>query len=166
LAAVIHALKMWRHYIMGRRFLLLTDNSGVKYLFNQPDLNVRQARWLAFLREFDFEVRHIKGKENKVADALSRIIHGLFEMNICRAESDLEERIRTTGIDDGNYTKMMEEFSNIIANSDKSDLSVDKKGLLRFKNRLYIPDSTGLKVTILDEVHKKPYLAIEGTRKQ
>jgi hypothetical protein len=34
LAVVIHALKMWRHYIMGRRFLLLTNNSGVEYLFN------------------------------------------------------------------------------------------------------------------------------------
>jgi hypothetical protein len=53
---------------MGRRFLLLTDNSGVKYLFNQPDLNTRQARWLAFLRKFDFEVRHIKEKEKKVVD--------------------------------------------------------------------------------------------------
>jgi hypothetical protein len=108
LAAVIHALKMWRHYIMGRRFLLLTDNSGVKYMFNQPDLNARQAIWLAFLRKFDFEVKHIKGKENKVADALRRRVHGLFEINISRAESDLEQRIGTTGINDGNYTKMME----------------------------------------------------------
>ena len=107
LATVIHALKMWRHYIMGKKFLLLTDNSGVKYLFNQPDLKTRQARWLAFLREFDFEVRYIKGKENKVEDALSRRIHGLFEMNISRVESDLEERIRTVGIDDENYTKLM-----------------------------------------------------------
>ena len=41
LAAVIHGLKMWRHYMMGRKFLLLMDNSGVKYLFNQPDLNAR-----------------------------------------------------------------------------------------------------------------------------
>ena len=53
---------------MGRKFLLLTDNSGVKYMFNQPDLNARQEKWPAFLNEFDFEVRHIKGKENKVAD--------------------------------------------------------------------------------------------------
>jgi hypothetical protein len=150
---------------MGRRFLLLTDNNGVKYLFNQPDLNARQARWLAFLREFNFKVRHIKGKENKVADALSRRIHGLFEMNISRAESDLEERIRTEGIDDENYTKMMEEFSNITANSDNSDLSVDEKGLLRFKNRIYIPDSAGLKVSILDEVHKKPYFGHPGYQK-
>jgi len=63
---------------MGRRFLLLADNSSVKYLFSQPDLNARQARLLSFLREFDFEVRHIKGKENKVVDALRRRVHGLF----------------------------------------------------------------------------------------
>ena len=107
LAAVIHALKMWRHYIMGRKFLLLTDNSGVKYLFNQPDLNERQERWLSFLRKFEFEVRHIKGKENKVVDALSHIIHGLFEINISRVESDLEQRIRTIGINDENYTKII-----------------------------------------------------------
>jgi hypothetical protein len=57
---------------MGKKFLLLTDNSGVKYLFSHPDLNERQEWWLDFLSEFDFEVRHIKVKENKVADALRR----------------------------------------------------------------------------------------------
>ena len=115
---------------MGRKVLLLTDNSGVKYMFNQPDLNARQAMWLAFLREFDFEVRHIKGKENKVADALRRRVHGLFEINISREESVLEQRIRTTSINDGNYTKIMIELQNNTANSDKPDLSIDKKGLL------------------------------------
>jgi hypothetical protein len=150
---------------MGRKFLLLTDNSGVKYMFNQLDLNARQERWLAFLSEFDFEVRHIKGKENKVADDLSHKIHGLFEINISRKESDLEQRIRTTGVNDENYTKMMAKFQNSIANSDKPDISIDRKGLLRFKNRLYIPDSTELKLTILDEVHKKLYSGHPGYQK-
>ena len=90
------------------------DNSGVKCPFNQPDLNARQARWLAFLSEFDFEVRHIKGKENKVVDALSCIIHGLFEININREESDPEQRIRMAVINNGNYTKIMVEFQNSI----------------------------------------------------
>jgi hypothetical protein len=165
LAAIVHALKMWRHYIMGRKFLQLTDNSGVKYLFNQPYLNARQARWLAFLSEFNFEVRHIKGKENKVEDALSRRVHGLFEINISRAKSDLEQRIRMAGINDANYTKIMTELQNSTANSDKPDLSIDKKGLLRLKNRLYIPDSAELKSTILDEVHKKPYSGHPGYQK-
>jgi len=47
---------------------------GLRYLFDQPNLNARQARWLATISEFDFEIRYIKGKENKVADALSRWI--------------------------------------------------------------------------------------------
>jgi hypothetical protein len=75
---------------MGRKFLLLTNNSGVKFMFSQPDLNARQARWLAFLSKFNFEVRHIKGKENKVVDALSRRVHGLFEINASGSESNLE----------------------------------------------------------------------------
>jgi hypothetical protein len=78
LVAIVHALKMWRNYLLGRRFVLMTDHSGLKYLFDQPKLNVRQSRWMALLSEFDFEIKHIKGKENRVVDALSRsmkVIH-------------------------------------------------------------------------------------------
>ena len=117
------------------------------------------------MSEFDFKVRHIKGKKNKVAEALSRKIHGLFEINISRAKINLEQRIRTVGINDGNYTKIMAEFQNSIANSDKPDISIEKKGLLRFKNKLFIRDSTKLKLTILDEEHKKPYYGHLGYKK-
>ena len=71
LAAIIHALKMWRNYLMGRNFLLKTKIMCLKYLFDQPDLNARKAGWLTFLSEYHFELKHIKGKENKVVDALS-----------------------------------------------------------------------------------------------
>ena len=50
LVVVIHALKMCHHHLIGRKFILMTDNKGLKYLLDQPDLNARQARWLAFLR--------------------------------------------------------------------------------------------------------------------
>ena len=141
---------------MGRKFLLLTDNSKVKYLFSQRDINARQARWLSFLSEFDFEVRHIMGKENKVADALRRRVHGLFEININRVEGDLEQRIRMTGINDENYTKIMSELQNNTTISEEPYLSIDEKGPSQFKNSLYIPDSTELKLIILDEFHRKP----------
>ena len=74
LAAIIHALKKWRHYLLGRIFVLMSDHSGLRYLFEQPNLNSMQARWLAMVSEFDFEIRYIKGKENMVIDALSRKI--------------------------------------------------------------------------------------------
>ena len=41
--AIIHALKMWRHYLMGKKLLMNIENMSLKYLFEQPDLNVRQA---------------------------------------------------------------------------------------------------------------------------
>ena len=62
LVAVIHALKMWRHYLTGQKFVLMSDNISLKYLFDQQNLNARQARWLAFLSNYDFEIKHIKGK--------------------------------------------------------------------------------------------------------
>ena len=71
LAAITDALKMWRHYLMGRKFLLKIDNMSLNYLFYQPDLNARKARWFGFLREYHFKLKHIKGKEKKVGDALS-----------------------------------------------------------------------------------------------
>jgi hypothetical protein len=92
---------------MGTKFLLMMDNNSVKFLFSQPDLNARKERWLAFLSAFDFEVRHIKGKENKVVDALGRRLHGLFEINISRGESDLEQRIKVASNNDENYTRIV-----------------------------------------------------------
>jgi hypothetical protein len=50
---------------MGRRFELRTDHNGLKYLLDQPTLNAIQSRWLEFLCEYDFDIKHIKGKEKK-----------------------------------------------------------------------------------------------------
>ena len=48
LEAIVHALKTWRHYLMGRRFELRIDHYGLKYLFDQPMLNARKYRWRSF----------------------------------------------------------------------------------------------------------------------
>ena len=71
LASIINVLKMLQHYLIGRRFLLMSDNICLKYVFDEQNLKTRQAMWLSFLREYDFEIKHIKGKENKVTDALN-----------------------------------------------------------------------------------------------
>ena len=72
----------------------MTDNKGLKYLLDQPNLNARQARWLAFLTEYDFEIQHIKGKENKVADALSRNARLNFAAAISTYATDLDEQLK------------------------------------------------------------------------
>jgi hypothetical protein len=60
---------------MGKIFELRTNHSGLKYLFGQPTLNVRKRTWSEFLSEYDFDIRNIKAKENKVVDVLSRKVH-------------------------------------------------------------------------------------------
>ena len=67
---------------MGKRFELRTYHNGLKYLFDHPNLNARQRRWLEFLSEYDFDIKHIKGKENKVVDALNRKVHELHATTI------------------------------------------------------------------------------------
>jgi hypothetical protein len=72
LAVVVHALKMWRHYLMGTHFNIFTDHKSLKYIFTQADLNMRQRRWLELIKDYDLEVHYHPGKANVVADALSR----------------------------------------------------------------------------------------------
>ena len=78
---------------MGKRFELRTDHNGLKYVFDQPTLNVRQSRWLEFLSEYDFDIKHIKGKENKVVDALNIRVHELYATTISMYQSYLKDRI-------------------------------------------------------------------------
>ena len=72
LAAIVFALKIWRHYLLGERFELYTDHKSLKYLFSQKDLNLRQQRWLETLASYDFCISYTPGKGNVVANALSQ----------------------------------------------------------------------------------------------
>jgi hypothetical protein len=75
LAAVIHALKIWRYHLMGAKCNIYTDHKSLKYIFTQVDLNMRQWRWLELINDYDLEVHYHPGKANVVADALSRKAH-------------------------------------------------------------------------------------------
>jgi hypothetical protein len=72
LLAVVHTLKVWRHYLLGNLVHICTDHKGIKYHFTQPDLNMRQRRWLELIKDYELEVHCHPGKANVVADALSR----------------------------------------------------------------------------------------------
>jgi hypothetical protein len=75
LAAVVHALKIWSHYIIGRRCEVYSDHKSLKYIFTQPDLNLRQRRWLELIKDYDLGMNYHPGKANVIADALSRRSH-------------------------------------------------------------------------------------------
>ncbi|CAA0811205.1 Uncharacterized mitochondrial protein AtMg00860, partial [Striga hermonthica] len=72
LAAVVHALKIWRHYLYGGKCEIFTDHKSLKYIFTQKELNMRQRRWLELVKDYDCTISYHPGKANMVADALSR----------------------------------------------------------------------------------------------
>ena len=71
LAAVVYALKMWRHYLYGEKCKIFTDHKSLKYFFTQKELNMRQRRWLEMIKDYNLEILYDLGKANVVADALS-----------------------------------------------------------------------------------------------
>ncbi|WVZ75631.1 hypothetical protein U9M48_023668 [Paspalum notatum var. saurae] len=64
LAAVVHALKIWRHYLLGNTCHIYTDHKSLKYILTQPELNMRQRRWLELIKDYDLEIHYHLGKAN------------------------------------------------------------------------------------------------------
>jgi hypothetical protein len=75
LTTLVHALKIWRHYIIGKRCEVYSDHKSLKYIFTQRDLNLRQRRWLELIKDYDLGINYHPGNANVVADALSRRTH-------------------------------------------------------------------------------------------
>jgi hypothetical protein len=75
LAVVVHALKIWRHYLIRNKCEIYTDHKSLKYIFTQPDLNLRQSRWLELIKDYNLEIYYHPGKANVVADALSQKVY-------------------------------------------------------------------------------------------
>ena len=72
LAAVVFTLKIWHHYLYDEQFEVFSDHNNLKYIFTQRDLNMRQHRWMEYLKDYDFTLQYHPGKANMVADMLSQ----------------------------------------------------------------------------------------------
>ena len=72
MTAIIHCLRVWRHYLLGTKFIIMTDNVATSYFQTQKKLSSKQARWQDFLAEFDYVMEYKPGRVNVVADALRR----------------------------------------------------------------------------------------------
>ena len=73
LLVVVHSLNKFRHYITGYQTFVHTDHVAIKYLMNKPNVNPRIIRWFLLLQQFDLTIVDKPGKENVVADFLSRM---------------------------------------------------------------------------------------------
>ena len=135
----------------------MTNNKGLKYLLDQPNLNVRQARWLAFLSEYDFEIQHIKGKENKVGDAISRKVRLNFATAISTYVLDLDEQLKEGVKQDEIYQKLQAKAKENPTENLIKGYSLNEKEFLLYKDKLYVHNVPKVKLLILDEIHKTPY---------
>jgi hypothetical protein len=126
LAAVVHALKTWRHYLIGHRCEIYSDHKSLKYIFTQADLNLRQRRWLEWIKDYDLEINYHPIRANVVADALSR-------RKYCKAtfarrmQPELRKEIKylnLTIVDDATVT--MEDESTLEAEIRKGQLEDTK----------------------------------------
>jgi hypothetical protein len=176
LAAVIHALKIWRHHLMGTKCNIYTDHKSLKYIFTQADLNMRQRRWLELIKDYDLEVHYHPGKANVVADALSRKAHchclsiEIFSETLCNQirklkleiipqgslnlisiESTLQDNIIMSQLHDEGIKIIKQKLSQ--GETKYTCFHIDQQGVLRFNNHTVVPKNRQLRKQILDEAH-------------
>jgi hypothetical protein len=162
LAVIVHALRKWRHYLMGKRFELRIDHSGLKYLFDHPNINSSQRRWLEFLSEYDFDIRHIKGKENKVDNALIRREHELHATTINMYPTDVKRKILEARNTDLQYKELVAILQQGKTTQRMNNYKLGVDGILLHKNNFFIPNVQDLKHIILHEMHNTPYVGHPG----
>ena len=101
--AVIHCLETWKHYLMGTRFVVVTDNVANTFFKTQKKLTAKQAQWQEFLVDFDFVWAHKLGQYNQVVDALSRKEVAGYVGSLGLVVADFKERVRHEAAQDSTY---------------------------------------------------------------
>jgi hypothetical protein len=186
LAVVVHALKIWRHYLLGNICHIYTDHKSLKYIFTQSELNMRQRRWLELIKDYELEIHYHPGNANVVVDALSRkaschcvtmktsditlcqemeklnlgmIQHGT--LNHLKLESVLLQRI----IDAQRSDEGMKHMHEKIEAGKATCFRKDDQGVVWFNNRIVVPKSDEVRQQILDEAHLSRYSIHPGSTK-
>ncbi|KAL4025983.1 hypothetical protein IC575_014389 [Cucumis melo] len=181
LAAVVLALKIWRHYLFGEKCHIFTDHKSLKYIFDQKELNLRQRRWLVLIKDYDCTIEYHPGKANVVADALSGKSR-LPKSALCGIRVALLNELRGSKVvvtteDSGSLLAQFQVWSSLVTEivrrqSEDSNLQKkfekSKKGLeVEFElrtdgaivkqGRLCVPNISELKNAILEEAYSSAY---------
>ena len=190
LAAVVHALKIWRHYLYGERFELFSDHKSLKYIFTQKELNLRQRRWMEYLEDYDFGLNYHPGKANAVADALSRKADGcsasmqLQKWNMVKSicEYQLYVKKHEGGAHLYNMASQPTLMGRIIEKQQEDETSKEliekirngeklegwtfqENGGLKYWGRLYVPKTADMRNEVLRQAHYSSYTIHPGETK-
>ncbi|KAD6796106.1 hypothetical protein E3N88_07002 [Mikania micrantha] len=164
LAAVVFALKIWRHYLYGVKCTIYTNHKSLKYLFEQKDLNMRQRRWLELLKDYDCEILYHPVKANVMADALSRKIEHpairIKSYSLVITPDFLNELkdAQKEGLKEENVG--FERIFGQVKSLEENEFGVK----IRF-GRMWVPRNGDIRSRILDEAHKSRYSIHPGATK-
>ena len=100
-----------------------------------------------------------------MADALSRRVHAVYTIVLSSGKSDLKDRVLEALNSDEFYLQTKEKLQQADTPEKYKDYQLEEDGLLRFKNRVYIPDSSELRKLVLQEMHDVPYAGHPGYQK-
>ncbi|GKB20453.1 ty3-gypsy retrotransposon protein [Tanacetum coccineum] len=152
LFAITEAVKKWRQYLLGHHFYIYTDHHSLKHILTQAIQTPEQQKWLTKLMGYDFEVRFKPGKENVVADSLSRIEHpSLFAISFPQA-TWLSE-IKTYFADNKDGKEMVH---SILTNKSSFPYHEVRNGLVFIKGRIFVPPLNDIRQRLLGEYHATP----------
>ena len=155
LLAAIHALQSWKHYLLGTPFVLRTDHQSLQYFMTQTKLGEKQMRWANFLSQFHFHIAHVAGKQNPVADALSR----RPQVN---AITIAYHRDLSTMVDDYLTDEDFAQIYDQVKQGTPISPYSLKEGFLMFGSRLCITKT--LREKVMQECHEPPYAGHRGVQ--
>jgi hypothetical protein len=143
--ALVRALDHWRHYLISKEFILHSDHEALRYIQGQAKLQPRHAKWVEFLQQFTFSIKHKSGKLNKGADALSRkyMLLNSLSTNVIGFEV-LKDNYK----DDPDFGELFDKCSNH-AVGEYHILD----GWLFKNNRLCVP-KTSVRESLIKEMHE------------
>jgi hypothetical protein len=113
---------------------------------------------LEFLSEYDFDIKHIKGKENKFVNAITMRVHPMHATTVSMYQSNLKSRILDVVVTDQHYLQVKENLQHGDVQQKIKEYEIKEYGLLMHKNRIYVPSTRGLRNLVLKEMHDVPYV--------
>jgi hypothetical protein len=135
--AIIQALKKWRHYLVPKEFVLYSDNHALQFVSQQEKLNQKHEKWVEYMQNFTFVIKHISGTANKVADALSRKCLLLQEFKVKTLGF---ENLKDMYAGDADFGEAYKAVENIVLRDQSPWIDyMIQDGLLSRGNQLCIP---------------------------